>query len=322
VILLSFAVRTQAKKILACLMIPLLGVCGYFSMRAWCRHLAYQMWFELDNLDAAVDQWSIEHITVGDDLPTWPIIKVYFYPKNVLIRRDGKDPLGRPYIIGSKDEGNTVDPATLRQLEWVLKPGALDYYDDGTQRLRAPDLILAARQNDMKRLRALLAAGANIDQTDKAGRTPLYWAAELGHIEMARFLCEHEPNPYAAIMRKFNHHPPALFEAISNDHPEIVSLFLDYGAWPEPYYLPYAVTHADVVKVLLAYGLSPDAKDSIGEPMILRAVFDSKETVRMLIDAGANVNVVGNRGETPLQNAYRRNNFDIVTMLRAAGEKE
>ena len=57
-------------------------------------------------------------------------------------------------------------------------------------------LIMAVRAHNIGRARALLVAGANIDDRDEyAGRTALMWAAQVGSVDIARVLLDRGANP-------------------------------------------------------------------------------------------------------------------------------
>lgn len=72
----------------------------------------------------------------------------------------------------------------------------------------------AVADGDLKRVKALVKAGAKVNRRDSAGWTPLMRAAEHGRLEMVRFLIEQgadvnnvSNNGFTALMRAFvNHH--------------------------------------------------------------------------------------------------------------------
>ena len=47
-----------------------------------------------------------------------------------------------------------------------------------------------AFEGDLQRVKLLVEAGANMDETDANGWTPLYAAAERGHSDVVKYLCE------------------------------------------------------------------------------------------------------------------------------------
>ena len=69
--------------------------------------------------------------------------------------------------------------------------------------------------------------------------------------------------------------------------------------------------------------LKIDQADNDGRtPLYLASVKDHKEIVRMLIDAGADVNKANKYGSAPLYWASVKDHKEIVKMLREAGAKE
>lgn len=76
----------------------------------------------------------------------------------------------------------------------------------------------------------------------------------------------------------------------------------------------------ELVKDLLAEGVSINAKDSLGNSALIKAV-DEEELaiVKFLIHKGANVNLRNTTGETALYRAVYRGNLDLVKLLVTAG---
>ena len=64
-------------------------------------------------------------------------------------------------------------------------------------------LHLAAQDGDLDAVSRLLAEGEDINAFDDLGKTPLHYAADREHVEVARYLIEHGANVNA-------HHEPTL----------------------------------------------------------------------------------------------------------------
>ncbi len=111
-------------------------------------------------------------------------------------------------------------------------------------------------------------------------------------------------------------------EAAMGGHANVVAVFLDYGVFPPPDALSWAVGHAEVVKLLLARGMSPDALHTGGEQILLLAAYENPASARLLIEAGANINVRRENGRTAIQEALEGHHPEIAELLRAAGAKE
>ncbi len=85
----------------------------------------------------------------------------------------------------------------------------------------------AARQGDLARVDALLAAGVPVDAAARHGQTALYYAAERGHLEVVRRLVERGADVNAT-ERFFGWAP--LVMALQNGHLEIARFLLGKGA--------------------------------------------------------------------------------------------
>ncbi|WP_419865918.1 ankyrin repeat domain-containing protein [Microbacterium oleivorans] len=79
--------------------------------------------------------------------------------------------------------------------------------------------------------------------------------------------------------------------------------------------------HPRIVDALLASGASPEAADSAGfTPLLNASGPGDADSVKALLDAGANVTVMDfDVGWTPLSRAAEWDNFEVLTLLLAAG---
>ncbi|HEX5718057.1 MAG TPA: ankyrin repeat domain-containing protein, partial [Thermoanaerobaculia bacterium] len=85
----------------------------------------------------------------------------------------------------------------------------------------------AARAGDLARVDALLAAGAPVDAPARYGQTPLYFAAEKGHLAVAKRLVERGANVNA---KDGFFGASALEMALQGGHNELVRHLLAHGA--------------------------------------------------------------------------------------------
>ena len=132
----------------------------------------------------------------------------------------------------------------------------------GGQAAGDPALVVAAKNDDLQAVRALIAKRANVNEPARDGSTALLWAAYHSNLEMARALIDavapvNTPNHYGIT--------PLLQASRAGDAPLIAAL-LKAGA-------DFAVTHPD------------------GEtPLMAAARTGRVDAVRLLLEAGANVN--------------------------------
>src|SRR5262249_23764305 len=137
-------------------------------------------------------------------------------------------------------------------------------------------------------------AGANVNQAQADGTTPLIWAVNLSEYDVAEALLAKKADPNAA--NQFGAMP--LTEAARQSNGRLVKMLLDAGA-------------------------KADSADPDGETALMKAINGGDvAVVKMLLDAGAKVNVVEKfHNQTPLMYAAAsaRSAAPIVKMLLAKG---
>lgn len=172
---------------------------------------------------------------------------------------------------------------------------------------RFTPLLFAAQQGNIEAAELLLSAGANVNEAAPDGiggntnaRTrfvedteaaALLVAIDSEHPELARFLLERGADP--------NHNGAgrtALHAAVQRAMPELVSALLEKGANPNARMekrLPFVSR-----RILQSNGLSPS---NIGAtPFFLAASFGDLESMRLLLDGGADPTLRANDGTTAL----------------------
>ncbi|TKB58332.1 ankyrin repeat domain-containing protein [Ferrimonas aestuarii] len=104
----------------------------------------------------------------------------------------------------------------------------------------------------------------------------------------------------------------------------VLSLLISFWAFSDDS-LHGAAYHGDEALVikLLATNPDPDARDSFGGTALHGAMFqDNLNIVRLLIDAGFDVNAIGPRnGYTPLHDAVWANNLEAAKLLVENGSR-
>jgi ankyrin repeat protein len=142
---------------------------------------------------------------------------------------------------------------------------------DGRAKGSFTPLDAAAGNGHVPVVKRLIAAGADVNARQLLGYTPLHSAADEGRADVARLLIEHGA---------------------------IVDLPTDDGATA----LHGAAIHSHdgVVRVLTANGADVNRKSKTTTALILALTSSEPDTVRTLIEAGANVNQQDPRGHSPL----------------------
>jgi ankyrin repeat protein len=160
---------------------------------------------------------------------------------------------------------------------------------------KSPDeaLILAVRGNDVAKVEALLAEGAdpNADKVPRyEGRPPLFHAATFGYVDVARALIDKGA--------KVDYADPSgltpLMVAALNGPPSMVELLLSTGA-----------------SVDVSAGGATPLTEAVrkGDPVVLR----------LLLEAGAEPNAPMSDGSAPLCYAQSHNFGDAAEVIRQAG---
>ena len=160
--------------------------------------------------------------------------------------------------------------------------------------LRAADrvpLIDAARNADIKALRALLTQGVDVNAAAADGTTALHWASYRDDVETADLLIRAGANVNAAN---------------------------DLGA--TPLWTASLNGSPAMVRRLLQDGASPHLALLLGEtPLMIASRSGNPDVVTQLIDKGANVDTRAARGQTALMWAVSQRHPDVVSVLLARG---
>ena len=295
----------------------------FFVLRAYDRHRANLVLADARIVDGAIDQWCIENGKKGSDVLTRDIVKHYLKPGSRLYRNEGRDILGHPFVLGPNDDGASLHPHTVARLAWALDPAIPmgRRYNFGPT--HTPDIVRAALLDDVDLFRELVRKGADVQQPDAEGRTPLYWAAQTGHLEIVRLIWPLLPDVRAAVNSGGPNVPfNTPWWAACSSNLEIAAFFIAQNSQPAPRLLPFIVQRRpDILKALLAHGLPPNATDENGEPLLFPAVVDV-DTTRLLIVAGADVNARNKWGATVLQTAIKYQQQSTAALLRVAGARE
>jgi ankyrin repeat protein len=195
----------------------------------------------------------------------------------------------------------------------------------------AKALLDAATKGDVAAIQKSLAAGVKVDVRDGAGRTPLLLATHGNKVEAARVLIA----AGADVNARDNIQDSPFLYAGAEGRNDILRMTLAAGAdlkstnrYGGTALIPAAHHgHPETVKILLATAIDKDHVNKLGWTALLEAVIlgDGGRThtaiVKLLVDAGANVNIADRQGVTPLQHARRSGYREMIAILEAAGAR-
>jgi ankyrin repeat protein len=204
-------------------------------------------------------------------------------------------------------------------------PGAVDIagYDG---------LFKAVVERDDVRLKRLLASGANTDERDSHGRSPLHIAAFLGNHSALRQLVAAGADPNAL---EQDYYDVATIAAVADDLGTL-QLVLQLGCRADNVTSRYEGTaliaaahlgHVEVVETLIEAGAPLDHVNNLEWTALIESIVlgdggaRHTATLKALVDAGADVNLADGRGTSPLQLARGHGYAAMVEILLAAGAK-
>jgi len=169
-------------------------------------------------------------------------------------------------------------------------------------------LLFASRDGRTEAVRALIDAGANIDDAGSGEKmTPLVMAIVNGHYDLAAYLLDHGANPNLANIEGLT----ALYATLDMQ-------WAPYAYRPQPMAGNGEVSYLDLMKALLAHGANPNATltqrpwfrslpqdrtwvDPAGATAFWRAAQSTdEEAMRLLVQAGADPKLSNAEGDTPL----------------------
>jgi ankyrin repeat protein len=224
-----------------------------------------------------------------------------------------------PLMVAIKLEHYDLLPALIaadkNQHQKVM---ALQIFDStGT----AP-LTYVIRRQKAEIVKTLLDANADVNLADARGQTPLMTASRVGNPAIVEMILA--AGAKTDVANKFGETPLSL--AIKNGHFDIAKLLLDKGASPDfhvtdvsPLQAAIAAEpfNADFTKDLLARSSQIRNID----PHLLFQAADRKNAaiMKLLIDAGLNVNITNEKGETLLYSAILAGDEDTVLLIIEKG---
>jgi ankyrin repeat protein len=175
--------------------------------------------------------------------------------------------------------------SSIRSLAMLATLAGLAYGGDVTSR----DFYSAIRENNLARLKEMIASGADVNLRDGRGSTPLMNAAAVGSLEAMKLLLK--------------------AGADVNAKNGLDTTALIWGALDPA-----------KVRLLVEAGAAVNVRSKLGRTPLLVAAGrpGSGEAVRLLLSKGADSKVADVRGSTPLVEAARVDDIDMLRLLMSA----
>lgn len=201
--------------------------------------------------------------------------------------------------------------------------------DESSMQAKNLALIEAAEQGDLAAMAQLLADGADVHATDRAGRTALIAAAYHNQLEVGNLLIE----AGADVNVQDNTQQSAYLIPTADGYLEFLQLTLAAGAdvhSTDSYNGTGLIRaadrgHVEIIRELLETDIDFDHVNRLNWTALLEAIIlgdggpRHTEVVRLLVEAGADVNLADGQGVTPLQHAKQRGYTEMTRILEEAG---
>jgi len=193
-------------------------------------------------------------------------------------------------------------------------------------------LHAAAARGDVAGIEKRISAGEDREAMDGRRRTPLHVAVYQGKHDAARALIRLGADPNRLEVDRYD---IVTIAAVANDVP-MLRIALDGGGNPKAITSRYDGTaliaaahlgHVEIVRLLIAAGAPLDHVNNLKWTALIESIVlgdggpNHTETLRALVEAGADVNIPDGSGATPLRLARDRGYRAMVEILERAGAK-
>lgn len=189
--------------------------------------------------------------------------------------------------------------------------------------------IFKAVINNDDNVRKIVAANpALVNAKNAYGWTPLHWAAFKGRLDMVKYLV----NQGAKVNDESTPGMTPLFLAATNGHDDIVKFLIHHGGNPNVVMGEFKWTplmrachkgYVNTVKELIQAGADVNAKSAIKwTPAHNAAESGSLDSFKLLVEHGANIKAENEMGDTPLDLAKLESRTDIVELIEKLNKEK
>jgi len=178
------------------------------------------------------------------------------------------------------------------------------------------NIYIAAQMGNAARITKILEKKPELVNTlNRAGFTPLHYAANGGHVDAAKVLLAHGADVEAERSGGFT----PFHDAIVKKHRAVAELLIAHGAKIHGE-MSAAYVDKQTVQLLIDLGADVNQRDKGGDSPLDEAAFrGNTEVLNLLLDHGADINASGEYGSTPLHHAASRGEAEAAKLLIESG---
>ncbi|TWC61955.1 ankyrin repeat protein [Herbaspirillum sp. SJZ099] len=199
-----------------------------------------------------------------------------------------------------------------------------DYFGETAE----AELATAAAKGDVGEVSRLVSVGANVNAAGDKNMTPLMWAFSAQNVEGMRALLEAGADPNQRFGPEKNIHP--VWMAATMDKPDRLKVLLEFKGDPNAtgggaYFnaLMQAVKYPENIKLLVQAGADVNATDGIGDTVALAAANLAQfDTLIYLLEHGYRYNlplIAWEVNDLPLSSEIEPKRQQVLAILKTLG---